>query len=207
MARLRSEQGLSLIEVAIMLIATVMLVGVLAPSLAAVVRNAENTAATTAMTVIRDAVLEMVSTDGLRITTTGSQAGSAPKVELIVSDGDTPREISATGSARWQGPVDVVAGLTDFIESHLVLNDPISSPLSYGTGGGNAWRGAYITAPVDPDPWGNRYGVNAQYLGGGAGGQNDVVVWSAGRDEEVDTAFTANPLAAGDDDLILLVES
>ena len=183
MPRLHAEHGLTLMEVAITLIATFALVGALAPTLAAVVRNAENTAATNAMTVIRDAVLAMVNTDSLRITTTGSQQGSATQVELLVSDGDTPGEISVTGSARWQVAVDVAAGLTDFIESHLALNDPISSPLSYSTGGGQPWRGAYITAPVNPDPWGNRYGVNVQYLGGGVGGTNDVVVWSSGRDE------------------------
>ena len=207
MTRLHAEHGLTLMEVALVLISTLVLVGALTPTLAAVVRNAENTAATNAMTIIRDAVLAMVTTDSQRITTTGSQLGSATLVELIVSDGDTPREVSVTGSARWQVAVDAATGLTDFIESHLVLNDPISSPLSYSTGGGQPWRGAYITAPVDPDPWGNRYGVNVQYLGGGAAGTNDVVVWSSGRDEEVDTAFTANPLAAGDEDLIVLVES
>lgn len=202
--QLRAERGVTLMEVAIMLVVTLAIIGGLAPTLSAVVRRAEATAATNAMNDIRDAVLAAVNTDSLDITTDGSQAGSATKVELIVSDGDTPLEISATGSTRWQAAVDTTNGLTDFIEAHLIMNDPSSSALSYSTAD---WRGAYLTAPVNPDPWGNRFGVNIQYLGAGSGGSNDVVVWSAGPDEEVDTAFTANPLTAGDDDIIVLVEA
>lgn len=204
----RSDRGLTILEVTVVLTAAVLLIGVLAPTLSAVVRHAETTAATNAMNTIRDSILAMVNTDGLSITTTGSQVGSATKVELLVSDGDIPREVSGTGDGRWDDVTDATTGLTDFIEAHLVMNDPISSALSYSTtGGGSLWKGAYIAGPVDPDPWGNRFGVNVQYLGAGAGGTNDVVVYSAGPDEEIDSAYTANPLAATDDDLIVLVEA
>ena len=70
-------------------------------------------------------------------------------------------------------------------------------------GGGTEWRGAYLTSPVDPDPWGNRYAVNVEFL---TGGTQDVVVMSAGPDEQVDSPYAGDGLTAGDDDLFVLVE-
>ena len=69
--------------------------------------------------------------------------------------------------------------------------------------GGNPWRGAYMTAPIDPDPWGNRYAVNVEFL---TGGSQDVVAFSSGPDEQIDSAYSQNGLTAGDDDLMVLVE-
>jgi hypothetical protein len=60
-----------------------------------------------------------------------------------------------------------------------------------------------MSAPVDPDPWGNRYAVNVEFL---TGGSQDVVVLSSGPDEQVDSAYSQNGLTAGGDDLIVLVE-
>ena len=45
-------------------------------------------------------------------------------VEILVSDGDIPRQVSGTGSAEWQRPVDNVGGLVDFLERHIVTNNP-----------------------------------------------------------------------------------
>ena len=60
-----------------------------------------------------------------------------------------------------------------------------------------------MSAPIDPDPWGNRYAINSEWTNGGP---EDVVVFSAGPDEEIDSAYAANGLTAGDDDLVLLVQ-
>ena len=58
-------------------------------------------------------------------------------------------------------------------------------------------------APVDSDPWGNRFAVNVQYLGPSL---NDVVVLSAGINEIIETDFTGNPLVVGGDDVLVVVE-
>jgi hypothetical protein len=120
-------------------------------------------------------------------------------MSLVFSDGDIP---NAGLSADWQGvvtPPDI-----GFLEEHLVLNS-FNGGADYPVTGGNAWRGAYLNAPVDPDPWGNRYGVNAEWLG--APGPNDTVVYSAGPDEAVDTQDTGNGLTPVNDDIIVLVEN
>lgn len=205
----RSGQGVTLIEVAIILVVTFAIIGALAPTLSAVIRHAEETAATAAMTKIRSAILDfMTDTTFTLFTINGLKTGT--RVNLLVSDGDIPRECSATSAActAWQATVDNTGGLTDFLARHLVFNEPRGSTANaYSTTEVVAdvfWKGTYLTAPIDPDPWGNRYMVNVQFLGAST---NDVVVLSAGPDEEIDTEFTANPVTAGGDDLIVLVEA
>ena len=56
----------------------------------------------------------------------------------------------------WQG-AQYEGLICDFLENHLVMNQPFEDVSKlYPTSGANNWRGAYISAPVDPDPWGNR---------------------------------------------------
>ena len=202
MRALSAADGLSLIEVAIILAATLAIAGALSPSISATVRNAQTTTATTVMGQIQTQVLQALSDMNYNFfSTDGTKSG--PQVALLVSDGDTPRTVSAGGSASWQTAVDL--STTDFLENHIVMNQPGGDPLNaYAPAGVNAWRGAYLNAPIDPDPWGNRYMVNVAFLG--ASSSNDVVVFSAGPDEAIDTQYAANPLAAGGDDLITLVE-
>ena len=167
--------------------------------------------------------------------------GSAPSesernsVYVLVSDGDIP-EIGRNGNDEWAEEVDF--SRVDFFEYHLVTNRPgndtdnaYRTPLDLNKGAGAynsdpmfarvesggfnsefAWRGPYITAPVDPDPWGNRYAANVRYMPARADTDNstperngfaeDVVVLSAGPDEEIDTGFEVDGLTPGDDDIL-----
>lgn len=202
--RLGDDRGVTIIEVTLMLLASVTLMAALAPVMSAVVRHAETTAATTAMNTIATAIQTFQTEVQTKFTIDGTGAGT--KVQLLVSDGDTPREVSATGSTSWQALVNNTTGLTDFLERHLVTNQPRGNAANaYSVGPGNPWRGAYMNAPIDPDPWGNRYAVNVQFLG--AADKEDVVVLSAGPDEEIDTQYPVDGLVAGGDDLIVLVEA
>jgi type II secretory pathway pseudopilin PulG len=201
--RLGAARGITLFEVALTLTVTTALVTALMPTLTTTIQHAESAAATTAMSTIQTQVLEMLDDVNFNsFTITGTSGGT--HVEILVSDGDIPRDVSGTGSVEWQRPVDNATGLVDFLERHLVTNNPRGNAANdYPTAGGNRWRGAYLSAPVDPDPWGNRYAVNVEFL---TGGNQDVVVFSAGPDEQIDSAYSANGLTAADDDLIVLVE-
>ena len=170
--------------------------------------------------------------------------GSAPsqahtnRTNLLVSDGDIP-ECRGIPYDIWCLPVDYAS--VDFMEYHLVTNTPgdaannaYRTPLDLGkgaaadpgdpmfsrdsSGGFNSrfsWRGPYLTAPIGPDPWGNRYAVNVIYLdplsdssnadvatNGVGGWVADCVVVSAGPDEEIDTDYHEDGLTPGDDDLL-----
>jgi hypothetical protein len=187
-----------------MLTVTAALMAALAPTLSSTIRHAEVAAATTAMTDISTQVLEILDDMGYNDFTVDGIENST-SVEILVSDGDIPRELSGAGSAEWQRAVDLTSGLVDFLENHLVVNQPRGNPANaYNPpGGGTEWRGAYLTSPIDPDPWGNRYAVNVEFL---TGGNDDVVVFSAGPDEQVDSEYADNGLTAADDDIIVLVE-
>jgi type II secretory pathway pseudopilin PulG len=201
--RLRLARGITILEVTLMLTATTALAAALMPTLTATIQHAEAATATAAMTDIRTQVLAMLNDVNFNsFTITGTPGGT--DVEILVSDGDIPREVSGTGSVEWQRPVNNATGLVDFIERHLVTNNPRGNVANdYPTAGGNRWRGAYLTGPVDPDPWGNRYAVNVEFL---TGGPQDVVVFSSGPDEQIDSAYSQNGLTPGDDDLMVLVE-
>ena len=158
-------------------------------------------------------------------------AGGAPTndatnvIHLLVSDGDIPENDAAVpaDSVQWLEKV-LVANSADFLENHLVTNtvgyrtpagltngdadDPMFARTE--SGGFNsefAWRGPYMTPPIDPDPWGNRYAVNVEFLHTGVGHEEDVAVLSAGPDEAVETDFAVNGMTPGDDDLIYILSA
>lgn len=87
--------------------------------------------------------------------------------------------------------------------------------LYFDPGGGHgfnsefAWRGPYLDA-LRPDPWGNRYMSNVQFLtmpgteivNDASGFNRPVIVISAGPDEQIDTAFgSRNGMSIRDDDV------
>lgn len=140
---------------------------------------------------------------------TEAEICDGPIVELLISAGDIPA-LGPGGDEEWVQPPDGQA--IDFIEFFLVTNRPgndadrrFPTPDDCGLfdplAGTPAWQGAYSSIGAG-DPWGNRYMINTAFLL--TGEIEDVVVLSAGPDEEVDTAFAQDGLVAGDDDLILL---
>jgi type II secretory pathway pseudopilin PulG len=171
------------------------------------------------------------------------------RLELLVSDGDIPTLGSGVSTETyWTQAVDPVNNYwIDTLANQLAQNTPLDdSSLRYrnpsditiaSPGGHNidfarssssgfnapyAWRGAYMSAPVRPDPWGNRYAVNVLFMqpatssGPTAGTitagfattdypRLDVFVLSPGPDEEIDTMSAQDGAVPGDDDFIYIV--
>lgn len=199
--RARSGVGVTLLEATVGLTVAAVLAMIIAPIASRTVDIARLSRADTDVKAIRTAIHNFITehTSFTPFTTTGASGGTT--VQMLVGDGDTPREIGAGGGAEWDDPVGTSPTVVDFLERHLVTNSPIGGG-SYTTGT-PGWRGAYINAPIDPDPWGNRYAVNVLYLRTST--SNDVFVLSAGPDEEIDTGFTFNGARPGDDDIIAVV--
>jgi type II secretory pathway pseudopilin PulG len=146
------------------------------------------------------------------------------RANLLVGDGDIP-DLGAGGDAVWLAMINNKT--VDFLERHLVTNNPggrwenryrtpgdmvQDSSSAYNIFARNtysgfnaefAWRGAYLTAPIDPDPWGNRYAVNVMFFM--AESVNDVAVLSSGPDKAVSTAFAWDGLAPNGDDIIYVI--
>jgi hypothetical protein len=193
----------TLIEASIMLMVTAILIAAMAPLGSRTLDTARLTRAQQDIDAIAAAINNMMvecCSAFDPFTTTGASGGAT--VQMLVGDGDTPRQIGLTGAAEWDDPVGTSPTVVDFLERHLVTNTPIGGG-SYATGS-PGWRGAYLNGPVDPDPWGNRYAVNVLYLRT-APTSNDVFVLSTGPDEEIDTEFTVNGAKPGDDDITSVI--
>lgn len=199
--RLYEMTGVTLIEATIVLTVAAILAAAAAPVASRTLDRAKLTRASDDADAIKTAINTFVSTftSFTPFTTTGTSGGST--VEMLVGDGDIPA--SAVGATIWDDVVNPAAATqVDFLERHLVTNTPGGAG-AYSTGVANPWRGAYIDAPIDPDPWGNRYAVNVNYFRTTT--TNDVFVLSAGPDEEINTAFTVNGATPGGDDIIAIV--
>lgn len=210
----RAERGVTLIEMTVMVIATLILVFALMPSVTAVIRNARGTAALNYMTDMQTAILAVQDDMQIQFFTFNGSTNVNNIIYLLVTDGDIPREVSdAATMATWQTPVDnSTTTRYDFLARHLITNNPPGG--SYNQLGNpeapaRGWRGPYLNPPIPPDPWGNRYAINSQFFHPepGAGGNNDVIILSAGQNEIIETVFAADPLSAGGDDVILLLQS
>lgn len=194
------QDGITLIEATIVLIVVAILSAVAAPIASRTIDRAKLTRAKDDADAIVTAINDFLTdfTSFTPFTVTGTSGGTT--VQMLVSDGDIPA--LGTGSSSWTSVVNTASSpIVDFLERHLVTNTP------GGTGayaiGAPGWRGAYVTPPFDPDPWGNRYAVNVLYLRSTT--TNDVFVLSAGPDEQVDTPFTVNGATPGGDDITSVV--
>jgi type II secretory pathway pseudopilin PulG len=200
-----NHRGFSLVEATIVLAATSILTAALAPSASRAIDRARLARAVDDAEAIKTAIVNFRADAFQGFSTDGTQNG--PLLEMLVSDGDTPRTVGVGGDARWADPVDSDGPgiVVDFIERHLVTNDIFALGTQYSTSGGQQWRGAYLNGPVDADPWGNRYAVNVAFLRAPSDTKNDTVVLSAGPDEEIDTAYQQDGMFPGDDDIIVMV--
>jgi type II secretory pathway pseudopilin PulG len=162
----------------------------------------------------------------------GSSATTPPshaagnRVDLLVTQGETPTlDPSAVRPGAsvtdWDDAVNDAA--IQLLDYYLVANTPSSlaangyrtaSSMSTTTefdpdvgamfNAEHAWRGAYLPGPLGPDPWGNRYAINVEFLerplgAGPSGNVNDVFVLSAGSDGRVETRFAVDGVTSGND--------
>jgi type II secretory pathway pseudopilin PulG len=208
----RGAAGMSLVEVSIVLMAVAILTAVAAPAASRTLDRARVARALADAEALKEAMVlwgaDLGSYGGF---VTDGTASNNPPVELAVTDGDTPVEVSFDGDEQWISPVALTPDpgfvITDFIENHLVLNNPFGGAATdaYPLVGGNSWRGAYMDTPLDADPWGNRYGINVKFLKAPSNTKNDVIVLSAGPDEQIDTAFQVDGIFPGDDDIVVMI--
>ena len=136
---------------------------------------------------------------------------SGDAVEILISAGDIPA-LGPEGDDFWVDPPD--GEWVDFLEYYLISNTPgndaarrfptledCGDVVADLFGGLRAWQGAYLNVGAG-DPWGNRYAISTHLLTQTTG--EDVVILSAGPDQEIDSQFYMDGFVPGDDDLALL---
>ena len=182
--KLTSKRGLSLVEVTIMLFVLMLLTGVLAPSIMDFVRDAQWVKVKEDCEAIGVSVARLARDVGpcLKFDGTGP-CTKTNRVDVLYSDGPdvTPSDMSGDATANFYGGAATATDLNwhkddsrgDSMEHQFVDNGggpnyPSPGDLgNYATPGpsfGLGWRGAYLSPPIGPDPWGHRYLVNTVFL-------------------------------------------
>ena len=232
--RITTVRGLSLVEVTIMLFVLMLLTGVLAPSIMDFVRDAQWVKVKEDCEAIGVSVARLARDVGpcLKFNGTGP-CTKTNRVDVLYSDGPdvTPADMAGDATTYFYGGAATASELNwhkddsrgDSMEHQLVDNGngpnyPSPGDLNnHGAPGpsfGLGWRGAYLSPPIGPDPWGHRYLVNTVFLavaidagtvsaasnGGSqtgvvppkAGWSNDAFCISAGPNGRYETAFGGN---------------
>jgi hypothetical protein len=229
-----TTRGLSLVEVTIMLFVLMLLTGVLAPSIMDFVRDAQWVKVKEDCEAIGVSVARLARDVGpcLKFDGTGA-CTKTNRVDILYSDGPdvTPADMAGDATTNFYGGGATATDLNwhkddsrgDSMEHQLVDNGTgpnYPSPADLNNGGtpgpsfGLGWRGAYLSPPIGPDPWGHRYLVNSVFLAvavdaGNAsaamstvqtthpppskpGWSNDTFCISAGPNGSYETAFGGN---------------
>ncbi len=182
--RLTSRRGLSLVEVTIMLFVLMLLTGVLAPSIMDFVRDAQWVKVKEDCEAIGVSVARLARDVGpcLKFNGTGP-CTKTNRVDVLYSDGPdvTPADMSGDATADFYGGAATATELNwhkddsrgDSMEHQLVDNGggpnypspgDLGNDQAPGPSFGLGWRGAYLSPPIGPDPWGHRYLVNTVFL-------------------------------------------
>lgn len=198
---LKHHAGFSIVELAIVIAALAILVSVLTPVVLAVTDQTARSRAERDAATLRDALVQLLhDTGAIRVRTAGEEG---QVVYLLVSDGDVPT--LGGGDAAWARP-RTGNGVVDLLERHLVSNSPAGDPKNRWNLPSSprvaGWRGAYLTGPIDADPWGGRYAVNVGFFGT----HSNVVVLSAGPNRAVDSPYGQGGFRALGDDIAVLVQ-
>lgn len=245
MRKVNSERGMSLVEATIILMVLSILTSVLAPSIGDYVNDARDTKVKEDLEAIGTGIARMMRDARqacLLLDASGASCTLTNRVDLLYSEGSEPT-VTATsyatensaitgGAANWLSDTDEVPQ-QDTMENQLVINEPsgvtanqyADPTTSYTAGGpraGIGWRGAYVAAPIGPDPWGYAYQANTAFInvannnagtgeGQTSGGwRHDAFVISPGRNGILQTAFAVAAGAGGTnlqgDDVVYVIQ-
>jgi len=248
-SHLRTARGLSLVEATIILMVLSTLTAVVAPSAATYIDSARQTKAKADVEAIGSAIDQLLRDTGSScISKTPAAvmnpAASAPcakanRVELLVSGSalntNEPTVLTAmsfaasTGIAsaatlNWAGGSSEVGDSNkNLMDAHVVTNGAGYTAPTFQAGGGPrtgvGWRGAYLSGPIDLDPWGYVYQSNVVFLavahdatnatGTGelrGGWSSDVIVLSPGANGVIQTTFGGTGSTAVGDDITYVVQ-
>jgi len=217
MRRLRRQEGLSLVEVTIMLLVLMLLTSVLAPSIFDFVNDAQWVKVKEDCEALAISVARLHKDVGSKLYTVPGGATTYPanKMDIMLSDYTNKPTVTANpvagfgaGAVNWFG----IAGHASFdgtfmgkCSDQLITNnlggagaaiyaEPGTSTPVFGPYFGQGWRGAYLSPPCASDPWGYPYEVNTKWATmtfstGTRNHCNDVFCLSPGKDGLIDTSF------------------
>ena len=195
----RSERGISLAEVTIMLMVMSVMSAVMTPVIGDYVNDARHVKAAGDVQVLAASFARFA----FDARTEQPSDREWSRYDVLVGQGPAPA-VGTGGDAAWTGEAD--EHRVGLLEEHLIRNMP-----GYLTTCGQnvafwapRWRGPYLASGIGPDPWGHRYAINvwSQTHSGG-----HLVVLSAGPNGLVETPFAEAGVAPGGDDIVAVIGS
>lgn len=201
-----NNRGFTLIEIVVGVAILALLAAVLVPFVGRYLEDARlaraksdvNNIAATIANFNRDMALYPVFADG-----TDLQKAKETLVVLYTKEGEDPSVGSGTG---WAADAEAATNY-DTLENQLIGNKPSGDTAKkYPTSDKTfVWKGPYA-AEFKPDPWGNKYLVDAQGLQSGDTGRAYVI--SAGPDRKLDTTLhqTTSDITVGGDDIVAKIK-
>jgi len=219
MRRLRKQEGLSLIEVTIMLLVLMLLTSVLAPSIFDFVNDAQWVKVKEDCEALAISVARLHKDVGAKLYTDHYGVGyPATKLDILVSDYLNIPSVTAAdvtgfgaGADNWFGGgpngnaynasyMDKCSNqlITNLVggtgPQNIYLEPSMTTAPTFGPYFGQGWRGAYLSPPCGSDPWGYPYEVNTKWATwtfstGTVYHCNDVFCLSPGKDGIIDTSF------------------
>ena len=229
---IRTDGGMSLVEATIILMVLMLLTGVLAPSINDFVNDAKQVKVKEDCEAIGVSVMRLVRDVGSCVKFVGKERCTKwNRVDLLYSQGPKVTNQMLDGNASGAFFNDNVFqtlnwdadSRADSLEHQLIDNGngpkyatpADSEPTGYSLTGPQfnlGWRGAYLSSPIGPDPWGQRYLVNSAFLaiaqdaaegtleGKRSGGwSHDVFCLSAGQNRLYETSFADKTGGRGTD--------
>jgi len=215
---LTQQHGMSLVEATIILLVLMILTSVLAPSIYDFVVDAKMVKVKEDCEAIGVSVVRLVNDVGPCLKSDSNTCSDINRINVLYSRG------TADTNANWPNG-------DPNMEEQFTTNTPRTGtgplyPLPM-------WRGAYLSAPIGPDPWGTRYGVNLQPFAAApvttlassgtgdakvlcstpapADANADVICLSAGPNKKYETLFTGNTFGGttrvGDDFIFVIAGS
>ncbi len=193
---LSPAKGFTMIEVVVTIAVVAILAAILVPIISQNIQSARHSRAASDVSTLGKAIVQFRQDTArwpvYKTTTT---------MQLLFADIDSANDGSPdTGTipANWGGiaPANRLS-----LQYHLVQYNIGAMGVNRGPSptGSPAWNGPYLS-DAKPDPWGNTYVVNAQWLWDtGAGNSVYVLSSGPGRPASVETPFNGNPPADSDD--------
>jgi len=194
-----TEKGFTMIEAVITIAVVVILAAILIPLVSQNINSARFARASSEVNTIGKAIFQFRQD----MAVWPLYAGASPR-RLLFGDTDNDNNGVPGNTTLPAGWDTIPVGQRLSLYYNLIENrNGYSGPSARS---GVSWNGPYLQE-IHPDPWGNPYLVNSEWLYTSTTPPNNVYVLSAGpgRPPTVETAFTGN-MPAGSDDIIFRLQ-
>jgi prepilin-type N-terminal cleavage/methylation domain-containing protein len=182
-ARIKNQGGYTLLELIMVLLIIALLISIMFPLILGTTNDARTINGRVNSERIYGAMIDFYNDLGFWPKyVDGQKVPGGETYNILYSEqGDVPVSLDP----KW-----LSTEKADLIENHLVANEP-NYKEKKKLRDKHGWNGPYIEYPMPPDPWGNKWYINVEFLNEKINPSQKHRVWilSAGPNETIDTPY------------------